>query len=272
MSSRVDLIYALHTGQTPLFLTHKVFSANAREKAISFKNSDEISARENAIPRSYIGLPALPSDFPDSRSSFPRVLDPILDADDAVAAVFYDLQYFCSEVSRQRRLQDPDFKAAICSIQYRLLQLQNTRNDIVSEGLRLTMLAFMTTTFQIPQSAGQQYPNLARRLHNSCHELLSQDQKLDVWNDFMMWSLLIGAMSLYGVQEDWLCAEWKRIVPADMTWAAALSRFKTLLWIDEVHSTTGQEAFEALQTGKNLKRGRASAWWVSGWGVCPLEM
>jgi hypothetical protein len=172
-------------------------------------------------------------------------------------------------------MRDSDFKLVISRIQYRLLSLSNTLDDSLSECLRLAMLAFLACAFEIPEKSGRRYPYLSQTFRTSCLAILDDARISEMWPNLVIWLLMVGAMSLYGVDEDWLCNKWRAVVPATATWNDTRARLKGLLWIDVLHDKLGEETFQALSCRDSktvLKITKSSAWWMSGWGVCPLEI
>ncbi|OIW26042.1 hypothetical protein CONLIGDRAFT_516779 [Coniochaeta ligniaria NRRL 30616] len=264
--ARVDLAYSLHTGQAPLFI-HAGFLSHAQDNSIT-----SLPPGDDQDPDAGDHYESSPDD--DPHPNLPATLQPLL-PDQRVTSVFSDLRRLSHKLNHRHRLRDSDFKLAICSIQYRLLSLESPPDNTLSECLRLSMLVYLTTTFEIPESAGQRYPHLSDRFRESCCAILSGGPTSGVWNDFAMWLLVIGGVSLYGTDETWLREHWRRVAPAGETWSVARKRVKRFLWIDALHDKLGEEMFEALNrdgVDQMARKTRGSAWWVSGWGVCPFEM
>jgi hypothetical protein len=268
----VDFAYTLHTGQPPLFshdglpLEDKdVFVNPPRRdnKQYHLNDSSERSERLDEAPA--------PSDANIHHLCIPIALD----VDFRVSSIFSDLRDLASEFNRQSRMRDSDFKLVISRIQYRLLSLSNTLDDILSECLRLAMLAFLASAFEIPDKSGRRYPHLSQKLHANCLAIFDDARISKMWPNLVVWLLMVGAMSLYGVDEEWLRDEWRAVVPAATTWNDTRARLKSLLWIDTLHDKLGKETFQALSCRDSkavLRMTKSSAWWMSGWGVCPLEI
>ena len=251
--NRVDFAYTIHTGQAPLF-GHEHYLFDAQTSVITQDaDGDEIN----------------------SNLYLPRNLK-ILVGDHRVVSLFSDLRRLSCRLNHERRLQDSDFKLAICSIQYRLLSLENSVNGSMAECLRLAMLVFLTTTFEIPERAGQRYPYLSDRFRESCCGISAEGPKSEAWNDFMMWLLIIGGVSLFGVDEVWLRELWEKVFPSNETWQTVRDRVKKFLWIDVLHDKLGKEMFNIFRgdgvDDLTAKKSKSSAWWLSGWGICPLEL
>jgi hypothetical protein len=168
--------------------------------------------------------------------------------DPRLLVVFRDLQYFAGLMNaaagsnRRLRLRDTEFQNIICSTQYRLLRLQGTLDNIISECLRLAMLAFLTTTFQVPGMKFR-HPYLARRFRECCRAVEAATPQL---RDLMLWLLTIGAISVYDVvDEPWLHERWKIDVP-DVEWPEARRRMKEIMWIDIIHDEPAKYIFKMM--------------------------
>ncbi|KAH8647213.1 hypothetical protein BX600DRAFT_443425 [Xylariales sp. PMI_506] len=124
---------------------------------------------------------------------------------DTLLQTFEDLRQFTTMLNGANvdslQLQGAEFQQQVFSIQYRLLQLQEALGDIPSECLRLGMLAFFTTAFHLPESQVR-YPHISKHFRISCRAL--GDSTL-VSQDLVLWLLVVGAISLFGVSESWLC-------------------------------------------------------------------
>jgi hypothetical protein len=112
--------------------------------------------------------------------------------DGRLAIIFRDLQYFAGLInattSSNRRLRDTEFQSFTYSIQCQLQQLQSMLDDILGECLRLAMLAFLTTTFQIP-GMEVQYPYLTNRFRECCSTVEAATPQLQ---DLTFWLLTVG--------------------------------------------------------------------------------
>lgn len=246
----VDLAYTLHTGQPPLFI-----DANSGPPTDSLAESVAIA-------------PCVECD-----AQLPPVIKTFLD-DDRVASVFVDLQRLSCNLNHRHRLQGLDLKLAICSVQHRLLMLDGNTEGHMAETLRLAMLVFLTTTFEMPEKTGQRYPFLTRRFQESCCALIARAAASEVWNDLLLWLLAVGGMALLGPDEAWLRREWRKVMPAGEEWPLVRRRLKRFLWIDALHDKIGRDLFHvyAQDDGDEaVKLPRTGAWWLSGWGMCPLE-
>ncbi|KAH8895985.1 hypothetical protein GQ53DRAFT_36401 [Thozetella sp. PMI_491] len=271
--ARVDLAYALHTGQAPLFI-HPGFLAYVQPSAVTSGTPHGSHIKDDSDNSDYPSSSLSSPISPRSYLQIPKVLETLLD-DSSVVSVFSDLQRLSCSLNHRRRLQDSDFKLAICSIQYRLLLLEGTLDDTMAECLRLAMLTFLTTTFEIPEGPGQRYPHLSRKFRESCCALIG-DSMPGMLSGFATWLLVIGGVSLYGLDEDWLCKRWRSLVPVGASWYEVRRGLKTFLWIDAVHDRLGKEMVNTLDQNGARKmatgKTKSSPWWLSGWGICPLEL
>jgi hypothetical protein len=160
----------------------------------------------------------------------------------------------------------------IISLQYRLLNVQDGSNNILTECLRLSMLGFFLTMsmFQSP-TVKADYPYLAKRFRECC-ELIRTSQIN--CGDIMMWALMIGAVVVFDVMDPWLHEIWEAEVRNQLTWGEARRRLQDVLWINEIHDIPGQEAFTIL----NLKekpnlyvKGLGNKQWAKSWAGCGYE-
>lgn len=164
--------------------------------------------------------------------------------------IFRDFQFFVglmNTAASSNRLRDTDFQNFTFSIQYRLLQLQGVLDNVLDECLRLTMLAFLTIMFPLPGRPAR-YPYLASRFRECC---CSVDAATPALQDLMLWFLIVGAISIYGVDVPWLRERWQTVVPR-MAWREARQRLQDIMWIDTIHDKTGRQAFEAMTWGEEV--------------------
>jgi hypothetical protein len=205
-------------------------------------------------------------------SELPIPPQPILELQyQELIAAFRDLQQLSrilnAGATNKRRISGTAFQDRICSVQYRLLRLQDALEGTLSECVRLAMLAFLATMFQEPENRVR-YPYLTRQFRKSCRAVQTSSPQL---RDLMLWMLIIGAISLFDVDEPWLREHWKATVPPDTDWADARQRLKGILWIDAVHDRLGWQAFKDLNLEKVEWTGSDSSTvplWTGGWTGC----
>jgi hypothetical protein len=265
-----DLAYTLHTGKDPLFAQSWSLHQFKTRTPTPPNSSDQY----NLDGGSNCHLQLHSSIFPHSHRCVSDTLEHLF-IDLRVVSIFSDLQQVSDEINHQRRLQDSRSQLALCSIQYRLLTLRGVPVDTFSECLRLGMLVFLTTTFEIPEAPGQRFPCLAQRFRDSCSAVLLEDPHSETFNALSMWLLVIGGVSLFGLGDDWLRECWRKVVPGFITWYEARNNLRKILWIDALHDKLGKEMFDAFtrnDVGDAMAhKTKTSAWWLSGWGMCPLE-
>lgn len=165
-----------------------------------------------------------------------------------LAVVFHDLQCFTyainANVCKRTRWESNSFQNVVNSIQSRLLQLPSTPEQPLSECLRLGMLAFLTTTFAMP---GRRIPYtfLANRLQDLFDS--SRDEALDEHQTVCLWALLVGAVSVLDIEQDWVLEAWRSCVPApEISWKEARVRVSSVMWIDCIHDELGRKTFQQL--------------------------
>ncbi|KAK8851081.1 hypothetical protein PGQ11_013560 [Apiospora arundinis] len=105
--------------------------------------------------------------------------------------------------------------------------------------------------------------------------------------DFMLWLLLVGAVSLYGVHRAWLRDLWRcHVLPRGLTrWEQVARRLRRRwVWMDAVHDRLGRHAFEVMSFGQagdevdeevqhsEVVDGPKNILWASGWAICPFRL
>lgn len=228
---RLDIFVSLSTGEPAHFLTEGMVGAAAIAESIGF-----------------------PSDVRDLLSY--RVQYIYGHTNPALVTIFGHLRYFAgllnlAAVSSKHRLLDNDFQNCYCWLQYRLLQLQNTFDNAFDESLRLAMLAFLTTTFQIPGKRVV-YPYLSRRFQE-CY--LAVDINTPKLQYLSLWTLVVGAMSVWDAEEPWLGERWGTVV-GESTWPEIRGQLKDILWIDFLHDKAGKRVFDSLTMRMPLETAR----------------
>ena len=217
----LDLSFSLNTGEQPRFFTDPV-----------------------SWTPTFDGLPFVQPASGRSPSSGLRFLDDL--EDHRLVVIFRDLQYFVmllnTALVSKRRMRDTEFQNFICAIQYRLLQLQGTLDDIIGECFRLGMLAFLTTTFQIPGKKVR-YPYLTSRFRECCTAMEADTPQLQ---ELKLWLLMVGSISVFSADEQWLRERW----PPGWVWSKARQRLQEILWINAIHHEPGRHAFEAMSHGR----------------------
>lgn len=166
--------------------------------------------------------------------------------DSRLTIIFFDMQHYAcllnGATANKQRHRVAEFQDVICSVQYRLMQLQGTLDDILAECFRLALLAFVVTMFQLPYKR-MPYPYLADRLRECCRAIASDTPQMQ---DLMLWLLIIGTISVFEVDDEpWMSERWREDLP-DVTWPEARRRLKDILWMDALHDRIGKTAFEAL--------------------------
>lgn len=157
------------------------------------------------------------------------------------------------------RRTESEYQKFIFSLHYRLVWLQGVFfDDAISECLRLTMLALLTTTLQIP-GARATYPDLASRLREQYYGVLADHQcaSLEQRDEFLLWSLLAGAVSVFDVGELSRDGHWMRDLwemssgRLDCSWEEMRLILGKYVWINGLHDGAGSHAFEFLANGSS---------------------
>ncbi|CAJ2506483.1 Uu.00g006130.m01.CDS01 [Anthostomella pinea] len=183
--------------------------------------------------------------------------------DHRMSVMFTDLQHLVTMINqhsdRNTRVNGEMFQSAMDYIQSRLLQMDSTHSADdglrpLSECLRLGMLAFMITmTFQLP-GRRYPYPQLADKLR-SAYRAAGAISTGDGRN-VLAWVLLIGALSVFDADEEWLCCQWRSGGPSQpLSWDHMREQLVEVMWIGRIHDEPGRKAFETLDAMSLLYSG-----------------
>ena len=149
-------------------------------------------------------------------------------------------------------MRDSEFSNIICSIQYRLLQLQDRLENVLDETIRLATLAILTTTTRVPGK--DRFPHLTRRLRECICAIEPATPQLQ---ELVLWILTVGTFSVFEIDDSWLRERWRAHVP-QLTWPEARRRLREILWIEAIHDEPGRRVFEAMTRDESLEVSRAT--------------
>ncbi|KAK7987225.1 hypothetical protein PG988_002213 [Apiospora saccharicola] len=144
-------------------------------------------------------------------------------------------------------------------------------------------------------SSPQEFNDAPRDPRNENDDDDDDDEYPDLEPDLILWLLLVGAVSLYGVDSAWLRELWRyHVTPRHLTsWddEVAPRLRRRWVWADAVHDGLGRHAFEVLtfgwrQTVTAAERpgghdgadrlgvvdGPRGILWASGWAICPFRL
>lgn len=170
-------------------------------------------------------------------------------SDPQIVPIFVEMRHYSSLINAAhgtgQRLSTEGYHTAVCSFQYRLLQLHGCLEDTLSECVRLTLLAFLITTFQTPGIRAK-YPYLADCLRKSFVAVPINEGH--GFRELMRWILIVGAVSVFDIEDErWMVQRWEDTVNGeDMTWEEARAGLRDIMWIDPLQDQLGRTAFEEL--------------------------
>lgn len=161
----------------------------------------------------------------------------------AVVKDFRSLTCSINEASRSKQPLDGDvFQNSVSSIQARLLHLQDSLGNTLGEGLRLGMLALLTTMFRVP-SQKVPFKNFERRLRNVCHAI---EPSTWVMREVLLWFLMVGSMTVLDVEESWVREKWRVVADSSFSWDDIRRRLRGTMWIDCINEDLGRRTFLQL--------------------------
>ncbi|KAE9382213.1 hypothetical protein N431DRAFT_394076 [Stipitochalara longipes BDJ] len=224
--ARIDLCLSLISGQRPIFTTGPSSWAN---------HTDTSPAPSPCSPYPHIPGPKQPiNDLVDTR----------------IAAIFRNLQNITRTInhatSSKHMIQSSKLHAGVLTAQYQLLGLESKRHDVLSECVRVTLLAFLTTTFQILGSRIK-YKHITNQLRELCQAIEVSTEQL---REVMFWVLMMGAVALFDSDEPWLRDKWRAdVLPLTRgwQWTNAERLLKKFVWIDAINEKAGKDVFEKMR-------------------------
>lgn len=217
---RLDLSWALSTGQRPRFYTGPI-----------------------SWDAFYRNPPVIIHSDPPPTNKFTHCF-----RDRRLAIVFQDLRHLANLINHHSRnntrLSGDTFQDAISSIQFRLLRIKPNLNNETDETLRLGMLAFLSTTFRVP-GRRVPYAYLTKQMQASCKTLEPNTREL---KELLTWLIIVGAISVLEPDEPWLRAKWKLAVDPEASWDDISQALQDVMWISCIHDESGIHAFQKLQS------------------------
>jgi len=211
----IDLTWALSSGKKPFFL----------DSTLSWD-------------------PIVPVPYPPLCSG---LYQPSADWDFRLANIFCDLQHLSLSINRKvlerTRYDARHFQGILTSLQSRLISLGDQLENPVQELVRLTMLAFLTTTFKAPGRTlpfGWVVKQLPDAYANATSSLIEQDQSLHLW------LLMTAAFTVSGVQENWVRKAWDKAA-SGFDWVDVKSHLMRVVWVETIHDKSGEVAFQQLK-------------------------
>lgn len=141
----------------------------------------------------------------------------------------------------------------LTSVQSRLLKLDfHNRTNKISEVLRLSLVAYLTTVFWSFPGLKFDYPHLAAQLRRAC---LSFSATTVTEKRHFAWALMVGAISLYhGHDQAWLRQRLYPLIPECLgsTWIQARASLSQIMWIGSIHDCPAIDVFSQF-LGENYE-------------------
>ena len=160
--------------------------------------------------------------------------------------LLHDVQYFAHLMAQHKhtefRLNARMFNDSLNSIQSRLFALEDEPLDVMEECLRLSLLALLSTTLQLP----------SRKTSASHFKLRFQRQCLQLWKSgstmehIIFWILMVGLVSVFEEDELWLVNIWQNLSLSRLPWDEAKLELKNYIWVECLHDELGRKGFTAL--------------------------
>lgn len=165
-----------------------------------------------------------------------------------LATVFRHLQHTAILLNRHYDNKTPVdgtfMRQCLGFVHSRLIELEDRLENDISKCLHLGMMAFLATTFRLPDLHEQHYcKTLANRLELSY--AAAKVSNLDLQKTIDMWLVYVLLISADHIDEPYIRANWEATT-GGLHWTETRRLLKQVMWIDTFHDDLGRKAFEAL--------------------------
>ncbi|KAL5593305.1 hypothetical protein FOBRF1_012407 [Fusarium oxysporum] len=152
----------------------------------------------------------------------------------------------CQSSKSKRILNWLDFQSQVSTSQTLLVGLGDGHLPVVSEALRLGMLAFLSTLSRSPVRKSH-LPIFTSQLEE-CYLAMKQEQ--NSYMPLLLWLMLMGYISTIDTSSSISSSGWRSSVEPDLSWETARKMVGELPWIEMIHDEPGELNFRHLQAGK----------------------
>jgi hypothetical protein len=142
-----------------------------------------------------------------------------------------------------QKIPELSLEELMTSIQSRLLMLEFNNDNMFSELLRMSLLAFLTTVFWSFPGVRFNYPYLANQLRQS---YLAFTPTTTEESYIFAWALMVGATSLFHAPDQtWILQKLRPLIRDNLgrTWFDVQNNLRRIMWIDSIHDVPGREVF-----------------------------
>ncbi|KAF5722706.1 hypothetical protein FMUND_2583 [Fusarium mundagurra] len=135
-----------------------------------------------------------------------------------------------------------DFQSRVSTCQTLLIGMRHGHLPVVSEALRLGMLAFLSTLSRSP--ARKSHLSIFTSQLEECFLAMKQEQ--DFYMPLLIWLMLMGYMSSIDTSS-WISSVWCSSVQPELSWEAVRKMVGELPWIQMIHDEPGEQSYRHLQ-------------------------
>ncbi|KLO79054.1 uncharacterized protein LW93_4377 [Fusarium fujikuroi] len=135
-----------------------------------------------------------------------------------------------------------DFQSQVSTSQTLLIGLGNDHLPVVSEALRLGMLAFLSTLSRSPARKSH-LPIFASQLEE-CYLGMQEEQDFHI--PLLIWLMLMGCISTIN-KSSWISSMWRSSVQRNLSWEAVRKIVGEFPWIQIIHDKPGERSYRDLQ-------------------------
>lgn len=167
--------------------------------------------------------------------------------DSKLALVFHNLQYttilFNKHYYNQTPINGALFQECLGFVHSGLIKLQGRLKNKLSECLCLGMMAFLATTFRLPDLYEQPYcKTLTNKLRLAY--TAAKDSVPDMHTSIDTWLMFVCLISTNRKEGPDVRAIWEIGAARGLPWDEIRRQLKEVMWIDAFHDGLGKRAFE----------------------------
>lgn len=163
-----------------------------------------------------------------------------------LAIVFRDFQVLVAGINhnvREHSVQGAEcFQSVLSSLQSRLMHLEHALYEPTEQLVRLSLLAFLATTFKIP---GRRIPYswLAQRIEAMYAEAYGDQAAINPI--LRQWIVVVAAISISKPDDEWMQGA-RHDCTFETDWQALKCELKSVMWIECIHDEPGERLYRQL--------------------------
>ncbi|KAH8698534.1 hypothetical protein BGW36DRAFT_406490, partial [Talaromyces proteolyticus] len=170
--------------------------------------------------------------------------------DSNLAVVFHTLQHTAILLNKhyhnQTAVNGVFLQESLSFVHSSLIELDGQLTDVLSECIRLGMMALFAATFRLPGL--YEHPcckALANELHLSY--AAARGSTSDVPETIDIWLMLVSLISVDNMDSLYVWESWKVLATRGLSWDGIRGHLQRVMWIDAFHDDLGRRAVDRFR-------------------------